>query len=74
MKQMADVQTSALVEKSKAEPKNASLPTQIASIYQGAHQFQKAADYYQQALNIDAKKSKRAHANGFLPLLFRPGR
>jgi cytochrome c-type biogenesis protein CcmH/NrfG len=57
MKQMADVQTSALVEKSKAEPKNASLLTQIASIYQGVHQFQKAADYYQQALNIDAKNA-----------------
>jgi len=57
MKQMADVQTSALVEKSKAEPNNAALLTQIASIYQGAHQFQKAADYYQQALNIDAKNA-----------------
>ena len=53
MKQMADVQASALIEKSKAEPQNTSLLTQIAAIYQGAHQFQKAADYYQQALHID---------------------
>jgi len=57
MKQMADVQASALIEKSKAEPKNTSLLTQIAAIYQGAHQFQKAADYYQQALNIDEKNA-----------------
>jgi len=57
MKQMADVHASALIEKSKAEPQNTSLLTQIAAIYQGAHQFQKAADYYQQALNIDEKNA-----------------
>ena len=57
MKQMADVQASALIEKSQAEPKNTSLLTQIAAIYQGAHQFQKAADYYRQALNIDEENA-----------------
>jgi cytochrome c-type biogenesis protein CcmH/NrfG len=57
MKQMGDFQASALIEKSRAEPKNPSLLTQIAAIYQGAHQFQKAADYYQQALNIDEKNA-----------------
>jgi cytochrome c-type biogenesis protein CcmH/NrfG len=55
MKQMADVQASALIEKSKAEPQNASLLSQIASIYQGAHQFEKATDYYSKALSIDPK-------------------
>jgi hypothetical protein len=35
MKQMADVQASALIEKSNAEPKNASLLSQIASILSG---------------------------------------
>lgn len=55
MKQMADVQASALVEKSKADPKNASLLLQIASIYQATHQFNEAAAYYQKALKIDPK-------------------
>lgn len=55
MKQMADVQASALVEKSKAEPKNAGLLVQIAAIYQGAHQFKEAASYFDRALEIDPK-------------------
>jgi cytochrome c-type biogenesis protein CcmH/NrfG len=55
MKQMADVQASALVEKSKAEPKNAGLLLQIAAIYQGAHQFNEAASYFNKALDIDPK-------------------
>jgi len=57
MRQAADVQASALIEKSKAEPRNASLAIEIASIYQGAHQFQKAADYYKQALILDPKNA-----------------
>jgi len=52
---MADVQVSALMEKSKSEPKNAALLVQIATIYQGAHQFQEAASYFDRALEIDAK-------------------
>jgi cytochrome c-type biogenesis protein CcmH/NrfG len=55
MKQMADVQASALVEKSKAEPKNAGLLVQVAAIYQGAHQFKEAASYFDRALEIDPK-------------------
>jgi Tfp pilus assembly protein PilF len=55
MKQMADVQASALIEKSKAEPQNASLLSQIASIYQGAYQFDKTTDYYTRALSIHPK-------------------
>jgi cytochrome c-type biogenesis protein CcmH/NrfG len=55
MKQMADLQASALVEKSKTEPKNASLLEQIAAIYQGAHQFKEAACYFNRALKIDPK-------------------
>lgn len=56
MKQMADVQASALIEKSKAEPQNTFLLSQIALIYQGAHQFDRATDYYTKALNIDPKE------------------
>jgi len=55
MKQMADVRASALIEKSKVEPQNASLLSQIASIYQGAHQFEKATAYYTKALSIDPR-------------------
>jgi cytochrome c-type biogenesis protein CcmH/NrfG len=55
MRQMADMQASALVEKSKADPKNAGLLVQIAEIYQATHQFQEAAGYFAQALKIDPK-------------------
>lgn len=57
MKQMADVQASALLEKSKADPKNAALLTRIAGIYQASHQFKEAADYLQKALNIETKNT-----------------
>jgi len=55
MKQMADVQVSALVEKSKSGPKNAAVLVQIAAIYQASHQFKKAASYFDKALEIDPK-------------------
>jgi len=55
MKQMADVQASALVEKSKVDPKNASLLIQIAGIYQASHQFKEAATYFERALQLDPK-------------------
>jgi len=55
MKQMADVQASALVEKSKSQPKNAALLLQIAGIYQASHQFKQATDYYEKGLKIDPK-------------------
>ena len=55
MKQMADVQASALVEKSKADPKNAALLLQIAAIYQSFHQFKEASDYFEKGLKVDPK-------------------
>jgi len=55
MKQMADVQASALIEKSKTDPKNAALLIQIAGIYQASHQFKEGADYFRKALEIDPK-------------------
>jgi cytochrome c-type biogenesis protein CcmH/NrfG len=55
MKQMADVQASSLVVKSKAEPKNSALLVQIAGIYQSTHQFKEATNYFQSALKIDPK-------------------
>jgi len=44
MKQMADAQASTLIEKSKADPKNAGLLIQIVAIYQATHQFKEAAN------------------------------
>lgn len=55
MKQMADVQASTLIEKSKADPKNASLLLQIAAIYQSSHRFKEASDYFSRALKIDSQ-------------------
>jgi cytochrome c-type biogenesis protein CcmH/NrfG len=55
MKQMAAVQTSALVEKLKTDPTNASLLIQVAAIYKSSHQFKDAADYYGHAFKIDPK-------------------
>lgn len=55
MKQMAAVQTSALVEKLKTDPNNAQLLIQVASIYKSSHQFKEASDYYAKALKIDPK-------------------
>jgi cytochrome c-type biogenesis protein CcmH/NrfG len=53
MKQMADVEASGLIEKSKAEPKNAGLLVQIAGSYQASHQFKEAAGYFAKALSLD---------------------
>jgi cytochrome c-type biogenesis protein CcmH/NrfG len=55
MKQMADVQASTLIEKSKSDSKNAALLVQIARIYQASHQFNEAANYFEKALKIDPK-------------------
>ena len=55
MKQMADMQASTLLQKSKSEPKNAALQFQIAKIYQGSHQFKEAAAYFEQGLKFDPK-------------------
>lgn len=55
MKQLADVQASTLLEKSKADPNNAALLAQIATVYQSTHQFKEAADYFERALKIDPK-------------------
>jgi cytochrome c-type biogenesis protein CcmH/NrfG len=55
MKQMADVQASTLIEKSKTDPKNAALLVQIAGIYQSTHQFKDAAGYFDKALKINPK-------------------
>jgi cytochrome c-type biogenesis protein CcmH/NrfG len=57
VKQMGAVQASALIEKSKSEPKNAQLLVQIAGIYQATHQFKDATDYLDRALKVDPKNT-----------------
>jgi cytochrome c-type biogenesis protein CcmH/NrfG len=52
---MADVQASTLIEKSKADPKNAGILVQIGGIYEASHQFKEATDYFDRALKIDPK-------------------
>jgi cytochrome c-type biogenesis protein CcmH/NrfG len=42
-----------LIEKSKAEPKNAGLLVQIAGIYQASYQFKEAIGHFEKALSID---------------------
>jgi cytochrome c-type biogenesis protein CcmH/NrfG len=55
MKQMAAVQTSALVEQLKTDPNNPKLLMQVAAIYKSAHQFKEASGYFAKALKIDPK-------------------
>jgi cytochrome c-type biogenesis protein CcmH/NrfG len=53
MKRMADKQVEPLLEKLKAEPNNSDLLNQVGTIYRMTHQFETAASYYQEALQIN---------------------
>jgi cytochrome c-type biogenesis protein CcmH/NrfG len=53
MKRMADKQVEPLLEKLKAEPNNSDLLNQVGTIYRMTHQFETAATYYQEALQIN---------------------
>jgi cytochrome c-type biogenesis protein CcmH/NrfG len=55
MKQMADTMTAPLVAKLKSDPNNKKLILQIAGIYDKAHQFKEAANYYEKATRLDPK-------------------
>lgn len=55
MKQLSDRQAAPLLEKLKGNPNDATLLVQVAALYHTTHRFQEAADYYNRALNIDAK-------------------
>ena len=53
MKQMADQQAAPLLEKLKANPNDGPLLLQVAAIYHGSHQFQRAVDFYGRAVDTD---------------------
>jgi len=53
MKQMADKQAAPLLEKLKANPKDADVLNQLGTLYRATHQFKTAIDYYQKSLDIN---------------------
>ncbi len=55
MKQMADNKAAPLLEKVKANPKDADALNQLGTIYRATHQFKTAIEYYQKSLEIDPK-------------------
>lgn len=55
MKQMADKKAEPLLQQLKKEPNNKDLLVRIAYFYKSAHQFQKATQYLDQALQSDPK-------------------
>ena len=55
MKQMADKQAAPLLEKLKANPKDADVLNQLGTLYRATHQFKTAIDYYQKSLDINPK-------------------
>lgn len=55
MKQMADKKVAPLLERLKADPRNAELLIQVGDVYKATHQFKSAAEYYGKSLEIDPK-------------------
>jgi cytochrome c-type biogenesis protein CcmH/NrfG len=55
MKAMADRKAAPLLEKLKANPKDAGALGQLGALYSSAHQFQQAAEYYNKSLQLDPK-------------------
>ncbi len=55
MKHMADKKAEPLLDKLKADPKNADLLIQVGNLYKSTHQFKDAAAYYDKALQMDPK-------------------
>lgn len=57
MKRMADKQVEPLLAQLKNDPKNEQLTLKIAANYAAAHQFKEAAQYFQQALDVNPKNT-----------------
>ena len=55
LKQMADKQAAPLLEKLKTDSANSALLGQLGTIYHTTHQFKRAAEYYNKAVQADPK-------------------
>ena len=55
MKRMADMKAAPLLAKLKSDPKNPQLENQIGLIYEHAHQFKEASEYFEKSLQYDPK-------------------
>lgn len=55
MKRMADKKAETLLAKEKTDPKNATLENEIGLVYEKAHQFKEAAEYFEKSLQLDPK-------------------
>jgi cytochrome c-type biogenesis protein CcmH/NrfG len=55
MKQMADKQTTILLEKLKKDPNNVALLTQLGAVYHATKQYKQAIEYYNKAVQLDPK-------------------
>jgi len=55
LKQISDQQAAPLLAKLKSNPGDTALLTQVAALYHTTHRFKEAAEYYNQAVDIDPK-------------------
>lgn len=55
LQQMANKQAAPLVQKLRADPKNADLLAQLGALYHSSYQYQQAATYYRRAVDADPK-------------------
>ena len=55
MKKMADKKVSPLLGQLQKDPKNKDVVLRVAYFYKSAHQFKEAANYFNQALQLDEK-------------------
>ena len=55
MKRIADLKAAALLEKVKANPKDAAALNQLGILYRATHQFKEADGYFEKSLEIDPK-------------------
>jgi len=53
MRRMADKQAEPLLSQLKADPKNMKLLNEIGLVYKTAHQFEEAAKYFDESLQVD---------------------
>lgn len=55
MKRMADKKAESLLAKERTDPNNAALENEIGLVYEKAHQFKVAEEYFEKSLQLDPK-------------------